>query len=94
MQEIALKIALIGFAGIAAQWIAWRLHFPAIALLFIAGLAAGPLAGFIDPVRDFGEIYRPVVSLCVAIILFEGGLTLNFAEIRETSGTVSPHSDR
>ncbi|MEZ5870641.1 MAG: sodium:proton antiporter [Nitratireductor sp.] len=88
MQEIALKIALIGFAGIAAQWIAWRLHFPAIALLFIAGLAAGPLTGFIDPVRDFGEIYRPVVSLCVAIILFEGGLTLNFAEIRETSKAV------
>ena len=88
MQEIALKIALIGFAGIAAQWIAWRIHLPAIALLLLAGLIAGPATGYLDPVRDFGEIYRPVVSLCVAIILFEGGLTLNFAEIRETSKAV------
>ncbi|MFZ1813911.1 MAG: sodium:proton antiporter [Rhizobiaceae bacterium] len=88
MQEIALKIALIGFAGISAQWIAWRMHLPAIALLFACGLVAGPLTGYIDPVRDFGEVYRPAVSLCVAIILFEGGLTLNFREIAETSKAV------
>ncbi|MEN0000545.1 MAG: sodium:proton antiporter, partial [Pseudomonadota bacterium] len=57
-------------------------------LLLAAGFAAGPLTGFIDPVRDFGDIYKPIVGLAVAIILFEGGLTLNFAEIRETSKAV------
>ncbi|RLQ88169.1 cation:proton antiporter [Notoacmeibacter ruber] len=85
MHDIALKLAFIGAAGIAAQWIAWRLHLPAIVLLLVAGFTAGPLTEFIDPVRDFGDIYRPVVSLAVAIILFEGGLTLNYREIRETS---------
>ena len=88
MEEIGLKIAMIGAAGIAAQWIAWRIHIPAIVLLLVAGAIAGPLTGFIDPLRDFGEVYRPVVSLAVAIILFEGGLTLNFKEISETSKAV------
>lgn len=88
MHDVGIKLALIGFAGIAAQWIAWRIHLPAIALLLAAGLIAGPLTGFIDPIHDFGEVYRPVISLAVAIILFEGGMTLNFSEIRETSKAV------
>jgi NhaP-type Na+/H+ or K+/H+ antiporter len=88
MQDIALKIALIGAAGIGAQWLAWRLRLPAIVLLLIAGLVAGPATGFLDPARDFGDLYRPLISLAVAIILFEGGLTLNFKEIRETSTAV------
>lgn len=88
MHDIAIKIALIGAAGIAAQWLAWRLHLPAIVLLLIAGFIAGPATGFINPAADFGDIYRPLVSLAVAIILFEGGLSLNFREIRETSKAV------
>jgi hypothetical protein len=47
-----------------------------------------PATGFLDPAADFGSIYRPMVSIAVAIILFEGGLTLNFKEIRETSKAV------
>jgi len=57
-------------------------------LLLMAGFIAGPATGFVSPVEDFGAIYRPLVSLAVAIILFEGGLTLNFKEIRETSTAV------
>ncbi len=88
MHDIALKIALVCAAGIGAQWLAWRLRLPAIVLLLIAGLLAGPGSGYLNPAADFGEIYRPLISLAVAIILFEGGLTLNFKEIRETSTTV------
>ncbi|MCC0029990.1 MAG: sodium:proton antiporter [Brucellaceae bacterium] len=88
MHDITLKIALIGALGMAAQWLAWRLHLPAIVLLLLAGFAAGPATGILDPVRDFGDIYRPLVSMAVAVILFEGGMTLNFREIRETSTAV------
>jgi len=88
MDEIVLKLAVIGAAGIAAQWIAWRLHLPAIVLLLLAGFVAGPATGFLDPAADFGSVYRPMVSIAVAIILFEGGLTLNFKEISETSTAV------
>jgi NhaP-type Na+/H+ or K+/H+ antiporter len=88
MEDIVLKLAVIGTAGIAAQWFAWRLQLPAIVLLLAAGFIAGPATGFLDPAADFGDIYRPMVSIAVAIILFEGGLTLNFSEIRETSKAV------
>ena len=85
MDDVALKLALIGGAGILAQWIAWRYKLPAIVLLLLAGAILGPATGFLDPVEDFGEAYKAAVGLAVAIILFEGGLTLNFSEIRETS---------
>ncbi len=88
MHSMELKLALIGFVGIAAQWLAWRINLPAIALLLLAGLTAGPLTGFLDPAADFGDLYRPVIALAVAIILFEGGLTLNLKEINETSKAV------
>ncbi|OCW58555.1 cation:proton antiporter [Hoeflea olei] len=88
MDDIVLKLAVIGAAGIGAQWLAWRLHLPAIVLLLAAGFAAGPATGFLDPAADFGTAYRPMVSIAVAIILFEGGLTLNYAEIRDTSTAV------
>lgn len=88
MDSLVFKIALIGALGVGAQWVAWRMRLPAIVLLLLAGLVAGPLLGLIDPQADFGELLRPLVSVAVAIILFEGGLTLNFAEIRETSKAV------
>ena len=88
MDDIVLKLAVVGVAGIAAQWFAWRLHLPAIVLLLVAGFVAGPATGFLNPAEDFGSIYRPMVSIAVAIILFEGGLTLNFKEISETSTAV------
>lgn len=88
MDDIASKIALIGVLGIFAQWLAWRFHLPAIVLLSTAGIIAGPVLGLLNPVEDFGSLFKPVIGLAVAIILFEGGLTLNFAEIRDTSKAV------
>ena len=88
MEDIATKMALIAALGIIAQWLAWRFHLPAIVLLATAGILAGPVFGLIDPRADFGELLRPVLGLAVAVILFEGGLTLNFSEIRDTSKAV------
>jgi len=88
MHDVALKLAAIAAGGILAQWVAWRTNLPAIVLLLVGGFAIGPLTGWIDPLADFGDAFRPVVSIAVAIILFEGGLTLNLAEIRETSKAV------
>ncbi len=88
MDDLALKLAAIAAGGILAQWVAWRTNLPAIVLLLVGGFVVGPLSGWIDPAADFGDAFRPVVSIAVAIILFEGGLTLNLAEIRETSKAV------
>lgn len=74
--------------GIGAQWIAWRLALPAIVLMSLAGILAGPVSGLIDPAADFGDLLRPMISIAVAIILFEGGLTLNLRELREAGSGV------
>jgi NhaP-type Na+/H+ or K+/H+ antiporter len=63
------------------QWIAWRVKLPAIIFLLISGLLAGPVFGLLDPDKLLGDLFFPFVSLSVAIILFEGSLTLKFKEI-------------
>jgi len=84
-QHISLIIVSVAALGIAAQWVAWRLKIPAIIMLAAFGLIAGPGLGLIDPSEEFGAFLMPVVSLCVAIILFEGGLSLQLNELKETA---------
>lgn len=88
MEHLAVTLSLIGLIGIGAQWIAWRTGLPAIALLLAAGIVAGPVTGVIRPEEDFGHLLEPAISLAVAIILFEGGLTLNLRELRNAEGAV------
>jgi len=83
-----LKIALIGALGMAAQWIAWRTGKPAIVFMLAAGIIAGPILGLLDPARDFGDLQQPIIKLAVAVILFEGGLQLNFHDLREAGRSV------
>ena len=66
----------------ACQWLAWRVKLPGIVLLLITGILAGPVLGLLNPEKLMGDLFFPFVSLSVAIILFEGSLTLNFEEIR------------
>lgn len=76
-----VSLASIVVLGIGSQWLAWRLHLPSILLLLLAGFAAGPLTGLVDPDKLLGDTLFPVVSVSVGIILFEGGLTLRLDEI-------------
>lgn len=82
-EETLIGIASIFILGIGAQWIAWRLQLPSILLLLAFGIVAGPaVLDFLHPDELFGDLLLPAVSLAVGIILFEGGLTLNLADIR------------
>ncbi|QYJ01986.1 sodium:proton antiporter [Thalassovita mediterranea] len=92
--SLIFACALIGALGLGAQWLAWRLQAPAIVLMALAGLAAGPVWSLIfgdpllDPSSTFGDLLRPIVSLCVAVILFEGGLILKFENLRDAGAAV------
>lgn len=88
IDSLLVKIALIGVIGIGAQWVAWRTGRPAIALMLIAGIIAGPVLGLIHPEQDFGALREPMIKLAVAVILFEGGLTLKFRELRQAGVAV------
>lgn len=85
---------MIAIAGIAAlggicQWLAWRFKLPSILFLLTAGLLAGPVTGLFDPDALMGQLLFPIVSIAVAIILFEGGLTLKFSDIRNHGAVVT-----
>ncbi|MBB3710585.1 NhaP-type Na+/H+ or K+/H+ antiporter [Limimaricola variabilis] len=84
-----MAFALVGAIGVGSQWLAWRLRLPAIVLMLVAGLAIGPGLGWFVPDRDIGPLVRPMISIAVAIILFEGGLTLNFHSLRDEAKGVS-----
>ncbi len=87
-EHISIVIVTVAALGVAAQWVAWRLKMPAIIFLAVFGLIAGPGLDLIQPSEDFGEFLRPVVGLCVAIILFEGGLSLQLNELKEAASGV------
>ena len=87
-ESLILKMTAIATLGMGAQWLAWRAQLPAIVLLSIAGILAGPVFGLVRPTEDFGALLSPMISVAVAIILFEGGLNLNVRELRETSVAV------
>lgn|SRR5690554_160996 len=79
----ALILAGIGVTSLACQWLAWRVRMPAILFLLAGGIIAGPVIGFLRPDEVFGDLLFPMVSLAVAIILFEGSLTLRYEEIKD-----------
>lgn len=80
--SLLFDLMFVIFLGIASQWLAWRFRMPAIVLMSIAGLLVGPILGFINPQESFGDLFGPIISLAVAIILFEGSLNLDFREIK------------
>ncbi|XKE46469.1 cation:proton antiporter [Halomonas organivorans] len=88
MEHAGLDLAAIGLLALICQWLAWQLKLPAILMLLVAGIAAGPVTGLLDPDALFGELLFPLVSLAVAVILFEGSLTLNFRELGGHGRTV------
>lgn len=86
--HIVMLLAGIGMIAMLCQWVAWRLRLPAILFLLLAGLAAGPGMGWLDPDALFGDLLFPFISLSVAVILFEGSLSLRFHELRGLGSVV------
>lgn len=80
-----MAFALVGALGVGSQWVAWRLRMPAIVLMLVAGVIVGPVLGLFDPARDIGPLMAPMISIAVAIILFEGGLTLNLRHLLDAA---------
>ncbi|WP_338073106.1 cation:proton antiporter [Halochromatium salexigens] len=62
---------------------------PAIILLSLNGLLVSPVLGIFRPSEALGDVYQPLINLAVAAILFEGGLSLHFAELRQAASGVN-----
>jgi NhaP-type Na+/H+ or K+/H+ antiporter len=75
-QQLFLGLVSILALGLVGQLTARLLRIPAILVLLVLGTVAGPITGFLNPEKIFGPLLLPIVSLSVAVILFEGGLSL------------------
>ncbi len=86
--DITLQIVLAVLAGITAQVVAEYLRLPSIIFLLSLGVGLGPdVLGVIEP-KVLGSGLEVIVSLCVALILFEGGLNLELKELGQVSGSL------
>ena len=76
------------FFGILCIIIANKLKIPSIGILLLGGILLGPsLLNIIDP-ASLGDGLKAVIQLCVALILFEGGLTLDIKDYRGVSSEI------
>ncbi|MDY6843054.1 MAG: cation:proton antiporter, partial [Thermodesulfobacteriota bacterium] len=80
MEQIQL-VSLTIFAGIFSQILAYKLRLPAIVPLLVIGALLGQL-NILDP-HLLGDGLHTIVQLGVAIILFEGGLSLKVRQLKE-----------
>ncbi len=86
--QLMQSLAWLAVLGVGSQWLAWRLRLPSILLLLIAGFVAGPVIGVIQPDMMLGDMLMPLVSVSVSLILYEGGLTLKFSELKDIGHVV------
>lgn len=84
----ALSIGLALVAGITAQIIARRLSIPGIVLLLGTGLLLGPeVVNLIQP-ASLGEGLHTLIGFAVAVILFEGSLSLDLRRLRREARVI------
>lgn len=86
--DITLLMVLVVMAGVSAQVMGSYLKVPSIVFLLAFGILFGQDGlGWIEP-RLLGEGLEVIVSLSVALILFEGGLELDLANLKQLSGSL------
>lgn len=89
-ETLAVYFTTVLAAGVTAQWLAWRLRIPSILVLLVFGIGIGQAFGGYEKVSDLlpSHLLFPLVSLSVAVIMLEGGLTLHWKELSEAGTAV------
>ncbi|MFC8093129.1 cation:proton antiporter [Streptomyces sp. NPDC057301] len=75
--DILLGLALVVALAVGSQILAGRLRIPALIVLLPAGFTAGALTDIVHPDQLVGEDFSSLVSLSVALILYDAGLGLD-----------------
>ncbi|MEU8518845.1 cation:proton antiporter [Streptomyces sp. NBC_01216] len=80
--QVFTGVGLILLLAVGSQLLAGRLRIPALLVLLPVGFTAGALFDDVDPERLLGPAFSPLVSLAVAVILYDAGLELDVARLR------------
>ncbi|GAA3007541.1 sodium:proton antiporter [Streptomyces drozdowiczii] len=80
--QVYAGLGLIVVLAVGAQLLASRLRVPALLVLLPVGFTAGALTDDVDPQRLLGPSFSPLVSLAVAVILYDAGLGLDLKRLK------------
>ena len=80
--QILIGVGLILVLAAASQVVASQLRIPALIILLPAGFLAGALTSDVNPQDLLGPAFQPLVSLAVAVILYDAGLSLRRGMLR------------
>src|SRR5215472_18350923 len=80
--QVLLGVGLILVLAVGSQVLASRLRIPALIVLLPVGFAAGAITSDVNPQRLLGAAFQPLVSLAVAVILYDAGLALDLGRLR------------
>jgi len=83
-----LTIALALAMGMIAQALAHHLRIPGIVLLLAAGVALGPDGVNLIRPESLGTALNILTGFAVAVILFEGGLNLEFRRLKRAQRSI------
>lgn len=83
LDDPALAFALAMTVGVLAQALARRIALPGIVVLLSAGVLLGPDGANVIRPAVLGPGLPIIVGLAVAVILFEGGMSLKLGTLRE-----------
>ena len=81
--EVFLGVGLTVLLAVGSQVLASRLRIPALIVLLPVGFLAGALTTSVDPERLLGPAFEPLVSLAVALIIYDAGLGLDIRKLAE-----------
>ena len=80
--QVLAGVGLILVLAVGSQVLASRLRIPALIILLPAGFVAGAVTTDVNPQRLFGPAFQPLVSLSVAVILYDAGLSLDMRKLK------------
>jgi len=80
--QVLFGVGLILVLAVGSQVLASQLRIPALIVLLPVGFTAGALTTDVNPQRLLGATFQPLVSLAVAVILYDAGLGLDLAKLR------------
>ncbi|MGW3685145.1 cation:proton antiporter [Streptomyces sp. NPDC005125] len=80
--QVLMGVGLTLVLAVGSQILAGRLRIPALIVLLPVGFAAGALVDELDPHRLLGPAFSPLVSLAVAVILYDAGLGLDLRKLK------------
>lgn len=79
--QILLGVALILVLAVGSQVLAAKLRIPALIILLPVGFIAGAITTDVNPKDLLGPAFEPLVSLAVAVILYDAGLGLDLRKL-------------